>query len=297
MRRVPDRQKEGRLMGSKTETYYPPYAGKEPYIHLCFSARDERKVQPLLRQLLLRGCRVWYSVKQTGDRAAQVARNERMLGAGLTVLYLTGAAREDTELKTRLLVCQKEKQPILVLNTDGGDSGLSLGLTEEAAVTDSGSGTADVVSALLHGQGFSQVFMGLPQPVYDRLWLRRASAVLIVLSLLLASGIWVYRYLNPPPAPVFEEPAAEEPSDTDRIGDSSLLEAARAAIGGGPVTDEALAGIDTLRLSRLPESADDLSVFPNLKVLVLTEDAAKAAPGLPLLYERYTLIVTGGEEG
>ena len=285
-------------MGSKTETYYPPYAGKEPYIHLCFSARDERRVQPLLRQLLLRGCRVWYSVKQTGDRAAQVARNERMLDAGLTVLYLTGAAREDTELKTRLLVCQKEKQPILVLNTDGGDSGLSLGLTEEAAVTAPGSGTADIVNALLHGQGFSQVFMGPPLPVYDRLWLRRTSAALIVLSLLLASGIWVYRYLNPPPSPApAEEPAAEEPSDTALIGDGALLEAARAAVGGGPVTDEALAGIDTLHLSRLPGSAEELAVFPNLRVLVLTEDAAKDAPRHPLLYERYTLTVAGGEAG
>ena len=94
-------------MASKAEKFYPPYEGEEPYIHLCFSDRDERKVRPLLRRLLLRGCRVWYSMGEARDRSTLTGRNQRMLGAGITVLYLTEAARQDTELKNKLLVCQR----------------------------------------------------------------------------------------------------------------------------------------------------------------------------------------------
>ncbi len=280
-------------MASKTETYYPPYGGNEPYIHLCFSDRDERKVRPLLRQLLLRGCRVWYCVGETRNRSAQMTQNERMLGAGLTVLYLTGSVRKDTELKNRLLVCQKAKQPILVLNTDGGDSGLSLGLTGgETSANLMGGNAADAVDAILHGRGFSQVFLGDPLPVNDRLWLRRISVVLLVLSLLLAAGGGVYLYLHPPKIPLLEEPL---PQDEVLIEDEALREAARAAIGGGPITETALAEVETLSLSRLPRNVDELSLFPNLTTLILSEGAAQAAPEQPALYERYTLIVTGGE--
>ena len=279
-------------MASKTETYYPPYEGGEPYIHLCFSDRDERRVRPLLRRLLLRGCRVWYSVGEASDRAAQTARYRRMLGAGLTVLYLTEAARQDMELKNRLLVCQRAKQPILVLNTDGGDTGLSLGLTGEASAPVMGGNAADALDAILHGRGFSQIYMGEPLPVRDRLWLRRISTLLVILSLLLAAGIGVYRHLNPPAVP----PAKEAlPEDTVLIEDDTLRAAVRAAVGGGPITQKALAAVEELSLAQLPGNADDLAVFPNLTTLILTEAAAQAAPELPALYERYTLIVAGGE--
>ena len=52
---------------------------------------------------------------------------------------------------------------------------------------------------------------------------------------------------------------------------------------------------DPLALSRLPESLDDLDLLPNLSTLILTEEAAKTAPELPDLYDRYTLILTGGD--
>ena len=282
-------------MAGKTEAYYPPYEGGEPYIHLCFSDRDERKVRPLLRQLLLRGCRVWYCVGQTRDRATQTARSGRMLGAGLTVLFLTEAVRADTELKTRLLVCQKAKQPILVLNTDGGDSGLSLGLTGVDAVALPGDSASEAVSAIFHSPGFSQLFLGDPLPVFDKLWLRRISVVLVVLTLLLAAGAGVYRYLNPPEAPPPEEEIAPEPEDEVLIEDESLRQAVRTAIGGGPITEEALTQVETLYLARLPETAEELSVLPDLTALILSQEAAKGAPELPELYERYTLIVTGGD--
>ena len=278
-------------MASQTEKIFPPYEGREPYIHLCFSDRDERKVQPLLKKLLIRGCRVWYCVGETPDRNALTLRNQRMLGAGLTVLYLTEAVRQDTELKNRLLVCQKAQQPILVLNTDGGDSGLSLGFTGEASAAVMGGNAADALDAILHGRGFSQAFLGDPQTIRDKRWLRRLSVLLLVLSLLLGAGMGVYKYLHPPVVP----PEEALPEDAVVIEDEALRAAARTAIGGGPLTEEALAEIQELRLDALPENEADLALFPNLATLILSEEAAKDAPQMPDLYESYTLIVTGGE--
>ena len=282
-------------MASKTEAYYPPYGGGEPYIHLCFSDRDERKVRPLLRRLLLRGCRVWYCVGQSRDRATQTARSRRMLGAGLTVLYLTEAVRQDTELKNQLLVCQREKQPILVLNTDGGDSGLSLGLTGADAAAMPGDSPSEIVNAIFHSPRFSQLFLGDPLPVYDRLWLRRISVLLVVLTLLMAAGAGVYRYLNPPEVPPQEEEIAVEPEDEVIIENKALQQAVRAAVGGGPITKEALSQVEVLYLSKLPETVEELSVLPRLATLILSQEAAKGAPELPELYERYTLTVAGGD--
>ncbi len=290
-------------MASKTETYYPPYTGAEPYIHLCFSDGDERKVRPLLRLLLLRGCRVWYCMGERADRTAQMQRNKQMLGAGLTVLFLTEAVRQDTELKNRLLVCQRAKQPILVLNTDGGDGGLSLGLTGEKGTVVRGGKASDACDTILHGEGFSQDFLGDPLPVHDRLWLRRVNVLLVVLSLLLATGVGVHTYLHPPEIPsepnegevVATPEPTPEPVDEVLIEDEYLQEVARSAMGGGLITKAGLEGIETLRLDQLPESVEDLAVFPNLKTLILSQEAAQNAPQLPELYDSYTLIVGGDQ--
>ena len=280
-------------MASKTETYYPPYMGPEPYIHLCFSDRDERKVRPLLRRLLLRGCRTWYCVGYSRDRTSESARNRRMLGAGLTVLFLTDSARRDTELKNQLLVCQKEKQPILVLNTDGGDSGLSLGLTGKFSSVTPGTNASELVDAIFHSPDFSQLYLGDPLPVFDRLRLRRISVLLIVLALLLAGGAGVYRYLNPPAPPAQDEAAL--PEDTVIFQDEVLRAAVRSAIGGGPITEEAVAELETLYLSQLPENGEELARLPRLTTLILSEAAAQGAPEQPELYDGYTLIVRGGD--
>ena len=281
-------------MASKTETYYPPYMGAEPYIHLCFSDRDERKVRPLLRQLLLRGCRVWYCVGYSRDRTSGNARSQRMLGAGLTVLFLTDSARRDTELKNQLLVCQKARQPILVLNTDGGDRGLSLGLTGQFSSVTPGTGASELVGAIFHSPYFSQLYRGDPLPVYDRLWLRRISVLLIVLALLLAGGAGAYRYLNPPAPPPQEEVAP--PEDAVLFQDEALREAVRFAIGGGPITEEAVAELESLYLSQLPENPKELALLPRLTTLILSEAAAQGAPEQPELYDSYTLIVAGGDQ-
>ena len=293
-RRVCSVTKKGSIMASKAEKFYPPYPGQEPYIHLCFSDRDERKVRPLLRRLLLRGCRVWYSMGQARDRSALTERNRRMLAAGLTVLYLTEAARRDTELKNKLLVCQRMGQPILVLNTDAGDSGLSLGLTGESSAAVLGGNAADTCDAILHGRGFSQAFMGDPQPVYDRRILRRFTVLLLLLSLLLGVGYGAYIYLHPPVMDPPEETVVL-PADTVILKDQALREAVRETIGGGAITEEAVRGLKTLSLSRLPDGLEDLSLLPDLSTLILSEAAAQGAPQLPELYDRYTLIVAGGE--
>ena len=281
-------------MASKTETYYPPYTGNEPYIHLCFSDRDERKVRPLLRRLMLRGCRVWYCVGKVQERAALADRNQRMLGAGLTVLFLTNAARADTELKNRLLLCQTKGHPILILNTDGGDSGLSVGLTRGTSVSVLGGNAPDACDAILHGRGFSQAFMGDPVKINDHLWLRRVSVLLLVFSLLLVAGGGVYVYFHPPMLPP-EEVVEPEPEDTVLLEDETLRGTVRAAIGGGAITEEALAGVTELRLFQLPENMSDLALLPDLTTLILSEEAAKAAPQMPELYEAYTLTVAGGD--
>lgn len=281
-------------MASKTETYYPPYEGNEPYIHLCFSGRDERKVRPLLRRLMLRGCRVWYCMDKAQERAALAERNQRMLGAGLTVLYLTNAAREDTELKNWLLLCQARQQPILILNTDGGDSGLSVGLTAGTSVSVLGGNARDACDSILHGPGFSQAFMGDPVKIKDHLWLKCVSVLLLILSLLLVVGGVVYVYLHPPVI-LPPEVAEPEPEDTLLLRDEALKEAVRGAIGGGPITEEAVAGLAELSFARLPEDISELALLPDLSTLILSQEAAKAAPETPELYERYTLIVAGGD--
>ena len=154
--------------------------------------------------------------------------------------------------------------------------------------------TLDGCDAILHGQGFSQSFLGEPTQVQDRLWLRRVTVLLVVLSLLLGGGVGVYKYLHPPVVPI-EEEIEVLPEDTVTIADEYLQQTVRSAVGGGAITEEAVAAIETLTLSRLPESLDDLDLLPNLSTLILTEEAAKTAPELPDLYERYTLILTGGD--
>ena len=54
--------------------------------------------------------------------------------------------------------------------------------------------------------------------------------------------------------------------------------------------------IESLYLARLPEDLQSLSLLPNLTTLRLSSAAAQAAPEHSELYERYTLIVAGGEE-
>ena len=156
-----------------------------------------------------------------------------------------------------------------------------------------GGNAPDACDAILHGPGFSQVFLGDPLPIYDRLWLRRISVTLAVLALLLVAGGTVYKVLHPPAAPAQIE---IQPEDQVVFQDPILREAIREAVGGGPITQEALARITVLPLSHLPESMVDLALLPNLSTLILSQEAAQGAPQQPGLYEKYTLILAGGEQ-
>ena len=85
------------------ETLYPPYAGTEPYLHLCFAKASGKKVRALLRRLMLRGVRVWYAAGTAADRKTHEQRERHMLSADLTVVYLDDAFRNDATAKSRLL--------------------------------------------------------------------------------------------------------------------------------------------------------------------------------------------------
>ena len=106
-------------------------------------------------------------------------------------------------------------------------------------------------------------------------------------------GYGAYIYLHPPALDPPEE-AIVLPADTVILKDQALREAVRQAIGGA-ITEEAVRGLKTLSLSRLPDGLEDLSLLPDLSTLILSEAAAQEAPQLPELYDKYTLIVAGGE--
>ena len=73
---------------------FPPYEGEEPYLYFAFADADARRVWPVLRLLLERGCRVWYSTGSAGSAEEVLYRQVRSGGAQLTLLYLTDAGME-----------------------------------------------------------------------------------------------------------------------------------------------------------------------------------------------------------
>ena len=109
---------------------YPPYEGEEPYLYYAFADADAKRVWPLMRLLLARGCRVWYAAGKAGSAEELLRRQKRASGAALTLVWLTDAARGDADLKSALLTNQSAGRPILCLDADEGDGGLSMGLYE-----------------------------------------------------------------------------------------------------------------------------------------------------------------------
>ena len=277
-------------MAYRPEKRYPPYAGTEPYLHLCFSDADAKRVRPLLHRLYLRGVRVWYACSDETDRTARRLREERMLGAAVTVLFLTDAFRRDRRAKGDMLVCQNAGRPILCLNTDGGDGGLSIGLhpsTPEAAFSRQ-SRAADWEAAILRADGFTQSLIGEPQkPPVDVLRIVAWSMTALALLLALA-GVWWWTQRKPTPPP--------EPVDTVAFADETVREAVRAALGGGVLTEERLLEVTTLSFpDALPEDVSDLSRLPSLTRIELTQSAALSLDAHPEL-TAYTLVLIGGAE-
>ena len=89
----------------------------------------------------------------------------------------------------------------------------------------------------------------------------------------------------------------------NELGDISVLAGMKdlnlLMLGNNRVRDLApLAGLtqlESLYLSQLPESGEELALLPRLATLILSEAAAQGAPEQPELYDGYTLIVRGGE--
>ncbi len=270
---------------------YAPYTGNEPYLHLCFSKASGKKASALLRRLQARGVRVFFDTESGTDRNVRALMNERMLAATLTAVYLDEAFRNDPAAKSRLLACQRSGQKIVCLNTDGGDSGLSIGLHADAAEIrlPRGAQASDAEHALLHADGFSQDLIGVP--IRDkRSPIKRLAAALIAAAILLsACGVlfWLLRRVIPSP-----------PAETDTVvfSDETVRETVRSALGGGPLTEERLREITALRFSgdELPGTLSDLSLLPNLETVVLSQTAAKNASRYPELAD-YTVELFGGD--
>ena len=271
---------------------FPPYVGNEPYLNLCFSEESEKRVSALLRRLRARGVRVWYYVGNTADRKERERIEQRMLDARVTVVYLDEAFRNDPVVKSRLLTCQRNGQQIICLNTDGGDSGLSIGLHANAyeVKLERGDSADDLESALLRAKGFSQELIG--EPVDDgNKRLRTIIRILIAsaIVLLIAGILW---FLCHRPDKQEETPIQPE---TVHFSNAALREMIRDALGGESLTEESLSQITTLRFSgdTLPDDLSDLALLPALETIEISQSAGKDVSGHPEL-SKYTIELFGG---
>ena len=271
----------------KLQRIYPPYEGRDPYLFLCFSDADASAVEPLLKRLCGRGCRVWYSIGRSADVNVLAHRQERANGAALTVLYLSDRARSDTDVKSAVLLAQSRGCPIICLDTDREDSGLSMGLTEQARHIPAWRlpSAEAVETELIRTEGFSQELIGEecidPGISYKKRLIRRLVTATLLLAL--AGGLSGH----------FLGWFAPRPADTVSFTDPALEAAARRAVGGGALTEESLAAVTTLRLDAFPEKSDELTEFPSLMRLEIPQSAA--AQAVPLLDDAgYRIVLYGG---
>ena len=266
---------------AKLTELYPPYTGEQPFIYLCFSDADAKRVRPLLERLFSRGCRIWYPVGRCGTVAERARRDARMGEARLVILYQTGRARLDQTAKSAVLVCQGKNIPIISIDTDDAESRLSMGL-DPRAVHIRSQRADETETALLHAKGFSQELIGPQNRIRKRRVLGIAAAVLAV-TLALAGAAVLYRRLRPP--------EIVQPDDTVFFSDPALTAAVRDALDGDLITEETLQRVTTIRLDALPENTDELSKLPNLYAIELNQTNAAAAESL---LDRYEIVLTGG---
>ena len=280
------------------EKQYPPYPGNDPYLFLCFSMDSGRKARAFLDRLLVRGVRVWYDTGEVRTRAGREAGDSRMLSASLAVILLDEAFRSDSAAKSRLLACQRANIPIVCLNTDGGDSGLSIGLyagAEEIRFS-RGADAEQLERRLIRSENFSRELIGDPRPAKSA-GVRTAVTVMLVLSaLLLAAGL--FQYFTRRPSAVqdaLSKDASPEPADPVSFADETVRESVRSSLGGGLLTEERLLQVTVLRLAgdTLPADLSDLSSLPSLTTVQLSQSAAKEVPGRAEL-NGYTIELYGG---
>ncbi|MBR4472889.1 MAG: hypothetical protein IKS55_04550 [Oscillospiraceae bacterium] len=266
-----------------------PYEGSEPYLYLAFADADAGRIRDLVRLLLQRGVRIWYSTGPAGSADELLRRQQRALGASLTAVYLTDAMTQDQDGKASVLVNQKNGRKILCIDRDSSDRALNMGLHESIPHLAAWQyhRTEDLEEALVRTEGFTQEMIGDPVFLKKEGLTGRLTALLCVLSLLLLLGgflgLRVFHWFQP-----------ELPQDTVEFADPTVREAARIASGSAVLTEESVAAVTELRLESLPDSWEDLEKLPNLERIVLPQDAVLEAESLP--GEDFVLVLTGGDE-
>lgn len=275
-------------MRKQTEKRFPAYRGDEPYLVFCFSEADTRRVRGLMERMYARGTRLWHAAGRPRDLAERREREARLKGASLAVLYLTASAREDVDFKNAALYCQDCGTPLLCIDADEGDSGLSFGFTAPAQHIRAQNyrSAASLEAALVRCEGFSQELIGQeraasPHPLRAAaLLLAALSALMLALTLL---GGSLFGYFTP----------SVNRDDSVVIADAELRSAVRRAVGGGPITEQSLSSVKTLRLRELPADGEELALLTALERVEIPQSAAGEARWL--LDAGYTVVLYGGK--
>ena len=168
----------------------PPYEGTEPYLYLAFADADAGRIGGLVRLLLKRGLRLWYSTGPAGSADELLRRQQRALGAEMTVVYLTDAMTQDQDGKASILVNQKNGRKILCIDRDAADRALTMGLHESVPHLPAWQypKTEDLEEALIRSDGFTQEMFGEPVLIRRSGLTGRLTAVLCASALLLVLG-------------------------------------------------------------------------------------------------------------
>ena len=253
---------------------FPPYDGTEPYLYFAFTESDSGRVWKIMRILLERGCRIWYSTGHSGSSQELLRRQERAGNAAFTVLYLTDAACFDSDLKNNVLVNQEAGRNIICLDPDGDDRRLKMGLHESVQhvpVYEFKSGS-DIESAIIHADGFSQDILGEAVKTPGDL-VARLSVVMSVLALILAvtAVIWYSFFYR----------TGTEPADEVHFADPVIAASVRAEADGGVITEDLVSQVSFLSLDGIPENWDDLGLLPSLERIRIPQQALLEGGSLP----------------
>lgn len=260
---------------------HPPYEGTEPYLYFAFADADARKVWPVMKVMLKRGCRVWYCTGPAGSSQELLRRQQRASDAAWTVLYLTDALASEKESKSRIMVNQKDQKVITCLNPDGTNRYLAMDIREgtPSIPLHHCKKEAQLEEALIQAKGYTQDIVGKPLKLKNP-WLGKLTGIFILLTAVLVSCC-VFYFMK---TPVYE--------DTVPFSDAVIREAARAAAGGGALSPERVENVQIIWLPELPESWDDLSLLPDLQQIGISQEAAALAEELPV--DTYRIVLDGG---
>jgi len=273
----------------------PPYSGDEPYVYLCFHEADARQVKPFLDELLLRRCRVWYSMGLALKSDANRARTYRAANASLMIFWLSAHAADDERMKSSLGHYQASGRPIICIDTQDNtaQSGFSLilsGRVNRVSLTPGGT-MESLVSNLMRMDGFSQQLIAENdherQRFLSKRKARRIALIILAAALVVLGGAIVYAQSND-----WFRPQAEI-VDSVIIEDAVIARAARfalAADGKAALTQESLARIQVLHLDAAPVSFDELALFPALTRLEIPQSCVEQASAL-LETAEYTIVV------